>query len=95
MTETAILGFPEAACRLGVPLRVLREAIRTGKVAAPAKLTATSILTEDWLTATQAAVTPQTFSRAANQKEPPFARYAGTSCWRKYPKRVRAYNFFK
>jgi hypothetical protein len=32
---------------------------------------------------------------AARQKVPPFARYKGTSAWRKDRKRVREYNRFR
>jgi hypothetical protein len=35
MNDTTKLGFPEAARTLGVPLRVLRRAIFTGKIPAP------------------------------------------------------------
>jgi hypothetical protein len=96
MSDTTI-GFPEAARRLGVPLRVLRRAIRTGKIPAPPSHAATATLPADWFTAAQAAVeaSPKTLSRSFTQKVPPFARYEGTSAWRKYPNRVREYAQFR
>jgi len=95
MTET--LGYPEAARRLGVPLRVLRRAIRTGKIPAPPSNAATATLPADWFTAAQAAAeaSPKALSRSFAQKVPPFARYEGTSAWRKYANRVREYAHFQ
>jgi predicted site-specific integrase-resolvase len=49
MNDTASFGFPEAAHRLGVSLRVLRLAIRAGKVPAPAQQAATAKLSAAWL----------------------------------------------
>lgn len=97
MTDTAALGFPAAARRLGVPVRVLRHAIRTGKLPAPPVLTATAVLPAEWLEQAQAAVEaqPKLLSRTFPQKAPPFARYEGTSAWRKYTVRVRAYARFR
>ncbi len=94
MSET--IGFPEAARRLGVPLRILRRAIRTGRIAAPAHLKATAALPAEWLASTQAAVeaSPKALSRSTPQKVPGFARYEGTSAWRKYRTRVREYAHF-
>jgi hypothetical protein len=96
MSDTTI-GFPEAARRLGVPLRVLRRAIRTGKIPAPPNQSATATLPADWFTSAQAAVdaNPKILSRSFAQKVPPFARYEGTSAWRKYPNRVREYAQFR
>jgi len=97
MSDTAsTLGLPEAASRLGVPLRVLRRAIRAGRIPAPAGLTATSSLPSGWLASTQATIeaNPKALSRAMAQKVPPFARYEGTSAWRKYSARVREYEHF-
>jgi predicted site-specific integrase-resolvase len=96
MTD-ATLGFPEAARRLGVSLRVLRHAIRTGRIAAPPQVTATASLPADWLKSVEAAVakTPQALSRSFHQKVAPFARYEGTSAWRKYGNRVHAYARFR
>jgi hypothetical protein len=96
MNDIATLGFPEAARRLGVPVRVLRYAIRTGKISAPPHLTATSTLSAEWLSSAQAAVkaSPQALHRTFSQKVAPFARYEGTSCWRKYAHCVRAYGRF-
>jgi hypothetical protein len=97
MSETTTFGLPEAASRLGVPVRVLRRAIRAGKIPAPAHLNATTPLTAEWLGAAQAAAaaSPNALSRAPRQKVPPFARYKGTSAWHKYPVRVRGYARFK
>ncbi|HEX4369279.1 MAG TPA: hypothetical protein VH023_20760 [Rhodopila sp.] len=97
MSDTTTLGLPEAARRLGVPVRVLRRAIRAGKIPAPAHLTATASLSPEWLSSTQAAVaaTPGVLSRAPRQKVPAFARYKGTSAWTKYRVRVRGYARFK
>lgn len=97
MTDTHTLGLPDAARHFGVPLRVLRRAIRAGKIPAPAKLTATSSLSAEWLASAEAAVeaTPNALSRAPRQKVPAYARYEGTSAWHKYPVRVRAYARFR
>lgn len=95
-SETGLLGLPEAARRLGVPVRALRRAIRAGRIAAPPHLTATATLPAEWLATAQAAVEaqPGAFSAASRPKVPAFARYEGTSAWRKYPNRVREYARF-
>jgi hypothetical protein len=87
------MSLLEAASRLGVTVRVLRRAIRTGRVPAPAHLSATVPLTAEWFASAQAAVaaSPKLFTAIFPQKVPPFARYEGTSAWRKYRRRVRAY----
>jgi len=97
MTDTTTLGLPEAARRLGVPIRVLRRAIRAGKIPAPANLTATVTLSAEWLSSAQAAAaaSPNVLSRAPRQKVAAFARYVGTSAWHKYPVRVRQYARFR
>ena len=97
MNDTSTLGFPEAARQLGVSLRVLRRAIRAGKIPAPAQSGATASLTSEWLASAQAAAaeSPSALNRGATQKTPPFARYEGTSCWRKYINRVRDYNNYR
>lgn len=97
MTDTSTLSLPQAARRLGVSVRVLRRAIRTGKVPAPAHLAATIPLTAEWLASVEAAVqaSPKVFTSVLPQKVPPFARYEGTSAWRKYPNRVREYARFQ
>ena len=94
MSDNQTLGLPEAARRLGVPLRDLRLAIRRGKVPAPEHLTATAFVSPEWLASAEAAVeaSPKALSAASRQKVPAFARYEGTSAWRKYAKRVREYN---
>jgi hypothetical protein len=97
MNDTTTFGLPEAANRLGVTVRVLRRAMRTGKIPAPPDLTATVSLSADWLAAAQAAAaaSPKVLSRNSPQKVPPFARYKGTSAWHKYRVRVREYARFQ
>ncbi len=97
MTTTTTFGFPEAAARLGVTVRTLRRAIRAGRVPAPAQAGAVAVLSAAWLESVQAAVkaNPAALTRAMPQSVPPFARYEGTSCWRKYPNRVRDYYAFQ
>jgi hypothetical protein len=93
MSDTSKLGFPEAARRLGVPVRILRRAIRTGKIPAPPHLTAIATLPAEWFASAQAAVeaSPNVLSRAVPQKVPAFARYNGTSAWHAHRNRVRNY----
>lgn len=93
MSDTNTFGLPEAAQSLGVPLRVLRRAIFAGKIPAPAHLTATVVLSTEWLSSAKAAVeaSPKALSRAPTQKVPAFARYKGTSAWHKYRNRVRQF----
>lgn len=95
MNDISKFGFPAAARQLGVSLRVLRHAIRSGKIAAPAQNNATASLSAEWLANAQktAAAAPQALSRRLKpQKAAPFAHYEGTSAWRKYKTRVRDYN---
>ncbi len=93
MTTTTKLGLAEAAKTLGVTIGVLRRAIRDGRLPAPAHLNATTTLSPDWLESAQKAAkeSPKTLARRSKQKVPPFARYEGTSAWRKYAKRVREF----
>jgi hypothetical protein len=95
MTDDTI-SLPDAAHRLGVPLRVLRHAMRAGTIPAPAHLTATSALPAGWLREAEAAIeaAPHALRRTTKQKVPSFARYEGTSAWRKYTVRVREYRHF-
>jgi hypothetical protein len=97
MNDSPALGLPEAAHHLGVSVGVLRHAIRAGRLPAPPHLTATSAVTTEWLTQAKATVkaSPKTFVFASSQKVPAFARYEGTSAWRKFRKRVRAYAQFQ
>jgi hypothetical protein len=97
MNETSKLGFPEAAHHLGVTIGVLRRAIRTGRLPTPPDLSATANLPAEWFASAQAAVaaSPKALSRTTTQKTPAFARYAGTSAWRKYSNRVRDYARFR
>jgi hypothetical protein len=97
MSETPKLGLPDAARHFGVPLRVLRRAIRAGKIPAPPNLTATVSLSPEWLASARAAVeaSPTALSRISRQKVPPYARYEGTSAWHKHRVRVRAYARFR
>jgi len=97
MTDTAHIGLPDAARRLGVTLRVLRRAIRAGKLTVDGKLTAHSAVSAEWLRQARAifAAEPALASRAFSQKVPAYARYEGTSAWRKYRARVHAYHAFR
>lgn len=96
MSDTHTLGLSEAAQRLGVPIRLLRHAMRSGKVPAPAHVSATVTLSDAWLESVLAAVeaSPAALRRGASRKVPAFARYPGTSAWRKYSNRVREYAHF-
>ncbi len=97
MSDNAQFGFPAAARHFGVPVRVLRHAIRTGRIPGPPHMTATASLPAEWLNRAQAAVeaSPKALSRSSAQKVAAFARYEGTSAWRKYANRVRAYARFR
>ncbi len=98
MSDTSSpMGLPEAAHHLGVTIRVLRRAMRAGTIPAPAGLTATTVLSPEWLASAQATAKadPRTLRRGGRQKMPGFARYKGTSAWRKYTNRVRAFNAFR
>jgi hypothetical protein len=97
MTDTSKLGFSEAARHFGVTISVLRRAIRAGELPAPPHVSATATLPAEWLASAQAAVaaSPKALSRATPQKIPAFARYEGTSAWRKYANRVRDYARFR
>ena len=90
------LSLPDAARHLGVPVRVLRRAIRMGNIPAPAHLNALSLLSQEWLASAQlaAVANPKAF-QVSPQKVPAFARYEGTSFFRGEPIRVRAYNRHK
>jgi hypothetical protein len=96
MTEDT-LSLPQAAHRLGVPLRVLRQAMRAGTIPAPAHVTATTALPAGWLKDAEAAIeaSPHALRGTRRQKVPAFARYEGTSAWRKYTVRVREYAHFR
>ena len=90
------LSLPAAASHLGVPVRVLRRAIRLGTVPAPANLNALSLLSQEWFASVQLAVAANPRAlKVFPQKVPAFARYEGTSCFRKYPNRVREFNAHK
>ena len=94
MSDTpTTVGFPEAARRLGVSLRILRRAIRAGRIAAPARLSAIASLPAAWLAEVQAAVAadPTLLRAVVPQQVPAYARYRGTSAWHKYPRRVREF----
>jgi hypothetical protein len=97
MSDSSTFGFPEAASRLGVSIWVLRRAIRTRKIPAPENASATATLSAAWLEKAEAAAkaSPGILSRRLTQKVPAFARYEGTSAWRKYAKRVREYAHFQ
>ncbi len=97
MSDTTNVSFPQAARRIGVTTRVLRHAIRSGSVPAPPYSGATASLPATWLSSAQAAVeaSPTALRRVNAQKVAPFARYEGTSAWRKYTRRVREYARFQ
>jgi hypothetical protein len=97
MSDTSPLGFPEAARRLGVALWVLRRAIRTGRIPAPPQVGATASIPAAWLERVEAEVKeqPALLSRRFQQKVPAFARYEGTSAFRKYANKVREYAHFQ
>ncbi len=97
MSDTTQLGLPEAARHLGVTIRVLRRAIRAGALPSPGPMTATTVLSPEWLASAKAAskADPKSLMRGGKQKVPAFARYEGTSAWRKYTDRVRAFNAFR
>jgi hypothetical protein len=97
MDGTSKIGFPEAAERFGVPIWVLRRAIRDGKIPAPVDASAVAQLSEEWIASVAEAVqkSPAALSRHLKQRVPPFARYNGTSAWRKYASRVRDHRAFR
>ena len=97
MSDTTQIGLPEAARHLGVTIRVLRRAIRAGALPSPGPMAATAVLYPEWVAgARQAAkAAPKSLRRGGKQKVPAFARYEGTSAWRKYTNRVRAFNAFR
>lgn len=97
MSDTIQFGLQEAAQHFGVPLRVLRRAMRAGRIPSPPNLTATTALSAEWLASAKAAVaaSPSALGRHTPQKAPAFARYEGTSAWHQFRQRVRAYAHFK
>ena len=90
------LSLIDAAHHLGVPVRVLRRAMRLGTIPAPANLNALSQLSQEWLASAQlaAVANPKAF-KVFPQKVPAFARYVGTSAFRDKPNRVREFNAHK
>lgn len=97
MSETTQAGLPAAAQKLGVSVRLLRRAMRAGALPPLPGTTATVALPAAWLAEAQAAVeaSPGLLHRQARQAVPSFARYRGTSAWRKYRVRVREYEAFR
>lgn len=97
MINTSKFGFPEVAQRFGVPISVLRRAIRAGRIPAPVDTRAVAHLSEEWVARVATAVqeSPDALNRHLKQRVPPFARYQGTSAWRKYDNRVRDYAAFR
>jgi len=97
MSETSKLGFSEAAAHFGVSIRVLRRAIRAGSIPAPAELNAVASLSPAWIESVEESVkqSPGALSRRLRQRVPAFARYEGTSAWRKYASRVRDFAHFQ
>ena len=96
MTDAAPNTLHDAARHLGISARALRQAIRGGRVPAPPHAAATTKLPPDWLASAKTALesTPRHLT-GVRQKVAPFARYEGTSAWRKYRVRVRAYAQFR
>ena len=97
MSDTASLSLPEAARRLGVSVRVLRQAIRAGRIPAPPALHATASVPAAWLESAEAAITasPKALTAVLRQKVPAFARFKGTSAWQKYRVRAHEYGRFR
>ncbi len=97
MSDTAPLSLPDAARHFGVSIRALRAAIRAGTLPRPAHLTATSTLPPAWFASAEAAMeaTPRAMARGLRQKVPAFARFEGTSAWRKYSRRAQEYARFR
>ena len=97
MSETAPLSLPDAARHLGVSLRVLRQAIRAGRIPAPPALRATATVPAAWLESAEAAITasPKALTAVVRQKVPAFARFKGTSAWQKYRVRAHEYGHFR
>ena len=76
----------EAAARLSVPLWVLRRSIFEGRVPAPPQNGALARVTAEWVqsVAAAAAADPaKVLSRTRRQAVKPFARYEGTSVWKR------------
>jgi len=97
MTDSSHLSLHAAAHRLHVPVRILRNAIRAGKLPAPGSMGATAPVSDEWFASVETAVaaTPAALRRGPSEAVPAFARYEGTSAWRKYSNRVREYNNFR
>ena len=97
MSDASPLSLPDAARHLGVPVRALRDAIRTGRLPSPPHFSATAPIPAAWLASAAAALeaAPGALRMPHRQKVPPFARYRGTSAWRKYHRRVREYARFR
>jgi hypothetical protein len=97
MSDASTVGFPEAARRLGVTIGILRRAIRGGRVPAPPVVSATASLPTAWVESVRAAAEkePKVFVGTRRQKVAAFARYEGTSAWRKYANRVREHAHFR
>ena len=75
MSDTFQIGLPDAARHFGVPIRVLRRAIRAGKIPAPPHLNATSSLSAEWLNSVKAS--PNALSRSPRQQVAPFCALRG------------------
>jgi hypothetical protein len=96
MSDTGFVGFEQAARRLGVTIGSLRRAIRQGRIAPPPVVSATARLPGAWVDQLRATIAekPEVLRGTRRQKVAAFARYEGTSAWRSYPHRVRAYARF-
>ncbi len=76
----------EAAARLSVPLWVLRRSIFEGRVPAPPQKGALAHVTAEWVKSVAAAAAAEpakVLSRTRRQSVEPFARYQGTSVWKR------------
>lgn len=93
MSDSASIGFPEAARRLGVSLRTLHQAIRDGRIPAPPQRSATAALPFHWVESAAVALAETSRAQRSTQRQKvlPFARYEGTSAWHEYHTRVREY----
>ena len=88
-------GLPDAARRLGVHPRILKHAIRTGKVSAPPQ--GPGSVPDSWVAEAgpKVAAAAHALNGMSSRRVPEFARFEGTSAWQQFPRRARAYARFK
>ena len=90
MSDQSSMSLPQAARRLGVSVRAVRQAVRGGRVPALPSLGALAAVPANWVAQVQAG--PGGALRDSSRpKVPAFARYEGTSAWHKYKRRVKEY----